>query len=91
MYQEFGISKELEELSTKVEQEVENVFKKIQKNCEENSLKVLQAFQKENIAEMHFGSTTGYGYADIGKSIHFRNTCFDSNSVCTFKARGYTT
>ena len=67
MYQEFGISKELEELSTKVEQEVENVFKKIQKNCEENSLKVLQAFQKENIAEMHFGSTTGYGYADIGR------------------------
>ena len=46
MYQEFGISEELEKLSTKVEQEVENEFKKIEKICEENSLKVLQAFQK---------------------------------------------
>ena len=67
MYEQFGISKEIEELSTKVEQEVEKEFKNIEKTCEENSLKVLKAFQKNEIAEMHFGSTTGYGYADIGR------------------------
>lgn len=67
MYEEFGISKEIEEISTKVERDVENVFKNIEKTCEQNSLKVLKAFQKNEIAEMHFGSTTGYGYADIGR------------------------
>ena len=67
MYKEFGISEEVENLSTKVEQDVEKVFKNIEKTCQENSLKVLQAFQKNEIAEMHFGSTTGYGYADIGR------------------------
>ena len=67
MYQEFGISKELEELSTKVEKDVENIFKQIDKTCEQNSLKVLNAFQKNQIADMHFGSTTGYGYGDIGR------------------------
>lgn len=67
MYQEFGISETLEELSTKVEKDVEGVFQNINKTCEENSLRVLQAFQKNEIAEMHFGSTTGYGYGDIGR------------------------
>lgn len=67
MYQEFGINKELEELSTKVERDVENIMKEIEETCTKNSLKVLQAFQKNEIAEMHFGSTTGYGYGDIGR------------------------
>lgn len=67
MYQEFGIRKELEELSTKVERNVENVIKQIDYVCMQNSLKVLKAFQNNQIAEMHFGSTTGYGYGDIGR------------------------
>ena len=67
MYQKFGISEELEELSIKVEKDVENIFRKIDETCTKNSLKVLQAFQNNEIAEMHFGSTTGYGYGDIGR------------------------
>ena len=67
MYQKIGISEELEKLSTKVEKDVENIFKKIDETCTQNSLKVLQAFQNNQIAEMHFGSTTGYGYGDIGR------------------------
>lgn len=67
MYQQFGISETLERLSTKVEKDVESVFQNINKTCEENSVRVLQAFQKNEIAEMHFGSTTGYGYGDIGR------------------------
>ena len=35
MYQEFGISKEIEELSTKVEKDVEKVFKDIEKMVSE--------------------------------------------------------
>ena len=54
MYEQFGISKKIEELSIKVEQELENQFKNIEKVCEVNSLKVLQAFQKNEMIERLF-------------------------------------
>lgn len=34
-----------------------------------NSKKVLDAFQKENVSEYHFNSTTGYGYNDAGRDV----------------------
>ena len=67
MYENFGISKEIEELSNKVQKDIEPVFDKIDKICEINSLKVLEAFQKNQISDMHFGTTTGYGYGDVGR------------------------
>ena len=70
MYEEFGIREELVNLAEKVEQEITPIFNKINKVCEYNSLKVLKAFQKNNISDMHFNQTTGYGYGDIG-----RDTC----------------
>ena len=70
MYKEFGISDKLTDLANAVEQELKPIFDKINKTCEYNSLKVLKAFQDNNISEMHFNQTTGYGYGDIG-----RDTC----------------
>ena len=67
MYQKFGIKEELIELATKTEEEIQDVFKEINKVCEYNSLKVLNAFKENNISDMHFNSTTGYGYGDIGR------------------------
>ena len=67
MYKQFGISEDIIILSNKVENELESIFKKTDKITEYNSLKVLQAFQKYNLSEMHFGSTTGYGYGDVGR------------------------
>lgn len=67
MYNEFGIKKQVIELSKKVEDEIEPIFKQIDENCEKNTLKVLSAFSKNNISDMHFGSTTGYGYGDVGR------------------------
>ncbi len=67
MYKNFGISDELLELSKRTEAEVQEQFKKIEEICEYNSLKVLLALQKYNISEMHFNSTTGYGYSDVGR------------------------
>jgi len=67
MYQKFGISKEIIDLSNVVEKEIKEEFQKIDKIKEKNSLKVLMAFQKNNISDMHFGTTTGYGYGDIGR------------------------
>lgn len=67
MYKEYGIDEELAKLSEEVEKEIEPIFKEINSVCEYNSLKVLKAFQKNSIADMHFNSTTGYGYGDIGR------------------------
>lgn len=67
MYKEFGISEELENLSTKVEKDVENIFRKIDEVCTKNSLKVLKTFQDNRISDVHFGSATGYGYNDISR------------------------
>ena len=67
MYESFGISEKLEVLSRKVESELVDIYKKIDENCEKNSLNVLKAFQNNRISDMHFGSTTGYGYGDIGR------------------------
>jgi len=54
-------------LSEEVEEEIKEEFKKIEKICVINSKKVLEAFRKNSISEMHFNSTTGYGYNDIGR------------------------
>ncbi len=69
MYKEFGISEEIIDLAKTAEKEIieEGVFKKIDGICEYNSLKVLLAFQENNVSDMHFNSTTGYGYGDIGR------------------------
>lgn len=67
MYKEYGISDELLKLAEETENEVKEEFKKIDKVCEYNSLKVLNAFREFNISDMHFGSTTGYGYGDVGR------------------------
>ena len=67
MYKEFGINEALEELSNQTETEIETELKKVEEICNYNSMKVLSAFQKNRLSEMHFNSTTGYGYDDIGR------------------------
>lgn len=67
MYEKFKISENIEKLSLEVEEELIDIFKDINKQCEINSMKVLNAFQEYNVSEMHFGTTTGYGYGDVGR------------------------
>ena len=67
MLEEYGIKKETLDILNKAEKEVDDIFKEIDKNCEQNSLKVLTAFQKYNVSENFFNSTTGYGYNDLGR------------------------
>ncbi len=67
MYKLFGIKEEIIELSKKVENDLVPIFNETEKIAEFNSLKVLMAFQKYNLSEMHFNGTTGYGYGDIGR------------------------
>lgn len=65
--EQFGISEDLYLLSKETEKELQDKFKELDSLCEYNSLKVLNAFQKHNVTEAHFASTTGYGYGDIGR------------------------
>ncbi len=67
MYEKFKIDEKIEKLSLEVEEELIDIFKNINRQCEINSMKVLNAFQEYNVSEMHFGTTTGYGYGDIGR------------------------
>ncbi len=67
MYNLLGINEKLQKLSIEVEEELSDIFKDINKRCEINSIKVLNAFQEYSVSEMHFGSTTGYGYGDVGR------------------------
>ena len=67
MYEIVGIDKEIEALAMKTEMEIQEEFQNIEQISEENSIKVLKAFQDYHISEMHFGSTTGYGYGDVGR------------------------
>lgn len=67
MYKEYGISENTINLAKKVEKEIQPIFEKINETCEYNSIKVLKAFKNNNISDMHFNSTTGYGYGDVGR------------------------
>ncbi len=68
MLEKLGINNDLQNLSDEVEKEVKEQFKKIEKICEKNSLKVLSAFQKCNLQEMHLNSSTGYGIDESGRN-----------------------
>ena len=68
MYTEFGIKKEILELAKEVEKDIQSQFEKIERIKEINSLKVLNAFQKCGLSEMHLHSSTGYGIDEVGRN-----------------------
>ena len=67
MYSKLGISNEVVELVNRCEEECSDVFKNIDDIYMRNSIKVLNSFHENRVNESHFGSTTGYGYNDIGR------------------------
>ena len=58
----------LEQLKNEVEKEIKPIFEKIDKICEINSKKVLEAFQKCDLQEAHLNSSTGYGIDEPGRN-----------------------
>lgn len=67
MYEEFKISKEIEELANEVEKEIKPEFERVDKICELNSLKVLKAMQDNNLSSTHLNTSTGYGIDESGR------------------------
>ena len=67
MFEELGISKKAYDLVIECEKNIKEEFNEIDEVCDINSMKVLKAFKENNISEIHFNSTSGYGYNDLGR------------------------
>ncbi len=67
MYESFGIDEKIISLVPRVDEEIKNELAKVDDICTFNSFKVLKAFQNHQVSDVHFNSTTGYGYNDIGR------------------------
>lgn len=64
---DFGIDEKVLKLVAEAEDEVRCEFEKLDDIMAYNQYKVLSAFQKNRIRDMHFGWKTGYGYDDAGR------------------------
>ena len=63
----FGLSEKAIELGEKYEAELKERFAKIDETAEYNQLKVIKAMQDNRLSDIHFASSTGYGYNDLGR------------------------
>ena len=67
MYSQLGISSEVYDFGHKIEESLKERFEKFDKTAEYNQMKVLLAMQKNKVSAECFGSSSGYGYDDIGR------------------------
>ena len=61
------ISERVQKLAKQAQESLREQFDRIDGIAEENTRKVLAAFQKHRVAEAYFAGTTGYGYDDLGR------------------------
>lgn len=63
----FKIRRDVLDIVTEAERQVEGIFTKLDDIMAFNQYKVLDVFQKCRISDMHFAWNTGYGYNDPGR------------------------
>ncbi len=63
------ISQKTYNMINKAEKALQSEFQKIDELCNQNSLKVLNAFRHHRVSTNHFETTTGYGYDDLGREV----------------------
>lgn len=63
------ISEKVRALAVQAQEDLREQFEQIDHIAEENTAKVLAAFQRHRVSEAHFAGTTGYGYDDLGRDI----------------------
>ncbi len=68
-YKTLGISEEVYSYTKSIEEKLKERFTAIDEVAEMNQLKVLNAMQKNRLAEAHFAGSTGYGYTDDGRDV----------------------
>lgn len=62
------MEQDLMKLSNQVAQEIKPILEEVDKICESNSKKVLEAFQQCKLQETHLNSSTGYGIDEPGRN-----------------------
>ncbi|MBM7644437.1 cystathionine beta-lyase family protein involved in aluminum resistance [Scopulibacillus daqui] len=67
MYEQLKHGAKLQEIAEQIEEQIQPVFRKIDRITETNQFKVLKSFQKHQVSDAHFHGTTGYGYDDFGR------------------------
>ncbi|MCD8155401.1 MAG: methionine gamma-lyase family protein [Clostridiales bacterium] len=67
IYQQLGISPEVYEFGQQVEEELKPRFWEFDRTAEYNQMKVLLAMRKNRVSAACFGSSSGYGYDDLGR------------------------
>ena len=66
-YTLYGVSEQTASLAKTADEAVSSVYDRIDEVKTYNQLRILEVFRKHKFSEVHFGSTTGYGYDDIGR------------------------
>ena len=61
------IRPEVLELAERAQEKLSTRFREIDRTAEENTRKVMLAFQNARVSEACFAGTTGYGYDDLGR------------------------
>lgn len=67
MYESLGISSQVYEFGQEIAGELKDRFEKIDETAEYNQMKVLAAMQRNRVSEACMGTSTGYGYNDLGR------------------------
>lgn len=71
------------EVLNEYEKNLTCIYNDVDDVCLYNSNKVLNAFKENKLSEIHFNTTTGYGYSDIGRDTieNIYSTIFKSESA----------
>jgi cystathionine beta-lyase family protein involved in aluminum resistance len=67
MFDQLKNGQVLKSITTRVEDKISNIHRKIDERAEKNQFRVLQSFQNHKVSDSHFIPSTGYGYDDIGR------------------------
>ena len=54
-------------MAERAEARCEKRFREIERVAEQNTLRVMAAFQDQRVSDACFAGTTGYGYDDLGR------------------------
>lgn len=69
LIREYNIHPRIIEIVEEAEKRAEKYFKNMDDIKEYNQYKVLSAFRKNKLSDMHFSWNTGYGYDDPGREV----------------------
>ncbi len=67
MYKSLNIDTQVLDYCQDILESLEPRFNQIDTVAEYNQLKVIKAMQEKRVSDVHFTSTTGYGYNDLGR------------------------